>query len=137
MCGAEHVLRDAGDQPVLDLSHGFAGSQTGAVTDAEDVGIDRHRVRAECNIHYDIRRLAPHTGQRFERSTVGWYLSCVTLQQLMAEQVHIMCFRPPQADGADVSRNALFADGCHGGWVGGFLEQAFGRFVDGFVRRLC
>lgn len=134
---AEHVFRDAGDQPVLDLSHGLAGGQAGTVADAEDVGIDCHRIRAECDIHHDIRRLAPDTGQRFERGPVGWYLSAVTLQQLMAEQVHVMRFRPPQADGADVPRNALFADGRHGGRVGGFLEQAFRRLVDGFVRRLC
>ena len=84
MCRTQHVFRDPRDQTILDLAHGFARRQASPVADAEDMRIDRHRIRPEGNIHHDIRRLAPYTGQRFERRTVGRDLSAVTFQQLRA-----------------------------------------------------
>lgn len=81
---AQHVFWNPRDQPVLDLSHGFARCQAGPVADTEDMRVHRHRICPEGDVHHDIRRLAPHTGQRFERGAVGWNLSSVPFQQLFA-----------------------------------------------------
>jgi hypothetical protein len=57
-------LRHALLELALDREHCLARRKTGAVADAEDVGVDRERLLAERDVAHDIGGLAPHARER-------------------------------------------------------------------------
>ena len=89
MCVAQHIRRDAFGQPVLHLAHVAAGGEAGAVGEAEDVGIDRHRTLAERDVEHDIGGLAADAGQRLQRFTIMRHRAAVLFKQLLGERIHI------------------------------------------------
>ena len=59
---AFEMRRDRLLELLFHLERRLAGRQPGAVTDAEDVRVDRNRVLAEGGVEYDVRRLAADAG---------------------------------------------------------------------------
>ena len=63
---AQQLGGDALDEPVLHRAGGLAGGEAGAVADAEDVRVDRHRGVAERDVEHHVRGLAPDARQRLQ-----------------------------------------------------------------------
>ena len=112
--------------------------QAGAVADAEDVRVDRDRLRAERDVHHHVGGLAADAGQRLQRVAVGRHLAAMLGDQRAADRamtffalvlnrpIVLMCSlqrRPrrarPSAAGVSTSANS-----------------ARGRLVDADVGRL-
>ena len=53
----------------FDRIHVFSNGDAGAVSDPENMRINRLRGHAEPHVQNDIRGLAPNTGQRLKRGT--------------------------------------------------------------------
>ena len=58
-----------------------AGRKPQAVGEAEDVGVDRHRLMAERHVEHDICRLAANAGQLHEGVAILRHFSAMTLDQ--------------------------------------------------------
>src|SRR3954466_6050326 len=96
------VLQELGRRELeelqLDFQRVLAGRQLGAVCDAEDVRIDRHRGLAEGGVQHHVRRLAPDAGQRLERFAILWHGAAVLLQQKLRQRHHVLRLGAVQAD---------------------------------------
>ena len=64
---AQPFGRDPLEQPILHLPRGLSRRQAGAVTQPEDVGVDRHGALTEGNVQHHVRGLAPDPRQSFQR----------------------------------------------------------------------
>ena len=64
------LLRHHFQQFHLDFDGRFAGRQPGAIADAKDMRVDGDGRFAEGNIEHDVRGLAAHSRQSFQRLAV-------------------------------------------------------------------
>src|SRR3989449_8435063 len=69
------------EQPLLDLERILARSDAGAVGDAKDVRVDRHRRLAECRVEHHVRRLAADAGKALQRFAARRHFAAVLLEQ--------------------------------------------------------
>src|SRR5882757_6264644 len=67
----------AGLEPGLDRQRRLPRRDTGTVGDAEDVGVDRDRGFAECDVEDDARGLTADTRQRFQRRSIPRYFAAM------------------------------------------------------------
>ncbi len=130
---AQHFVGDALDEGVLHLARGAAGGEAGAVGDAENVGIDSHRRLVEGDVEDDIGGLAADSRQRLEGGAVLRHLAPVALDQQPGEGRDVAGLALPEAEAADMPRDAGLTEGGHGGRGRGFGEEGLGGLVDGFV----
>jgi hypothetical protein len=132
----QQLLRDAFDQPVFDRPHVGAGGDAGAVAEPEDVGVNGHRVFAKGDVQHHVGGLAANARQSFQCRAVVRNLAIVFVEQLLGQRDDVARFALPQADGADVFRDAIDAQSHHGRGVGGVGEQFDGCLVHRHVGRL-
>ena len=128
--------RDRREQTILHRKRRLAGGKAGPVRDAEDVRIDRDRIRAERHLQDDVRGLAADARQRFQRGAVGGYLAVVPLQQRGRQRDDVLRLGVEQPDRADQVAHVVLAQGEHRGRGGGLREQRGRRAVDARVGRL-
>lgn len=95
------ALRDVLHELMLGFEHVGRIGQPQPVGDAEDVRIHGDGVRAERTAHHDVRRLAPHTGQGFQRVVVGGHLAAEADGQLPRHQHEVFGLVVKQAAGLD------------------------------------
>src|SRR5262245_57010802 len=86
----------------LDFGGGLAGSETGAVADPEDMGVDGDGGLAECRVEDDIGGLAADAGKRFEGGPVARHRPAMLLDQRLRECDHIPGLGAVEADRADM-----------------------------------
>src|SRR5262249_32780269 len=99
----QHELRrDDLLEPKLDLERRLARRKTGAIADAEDMRIDRHRMLAIGHVEHAVRRLAAGARQRLNLGAGARHLAAELGQQLLRERDHILRLHAEQADGLDV-----------------------------------
>ena len=135
--GMAHIfVRDDLQQPLFDLLRGFAGGEPQPVADAEDMGVDRHRVLAESHVEHHVGGLAADAGQLDERFAVVRHLSVMVADQGLRQRDDVPGLAAPQADGADIVADAGFAEFEHLLRRVGDREQGPGRLVDAGVGRL-
>ena len=91
-------------------AHRLARRKAGAVGDAEDVRIDRDRLRAERRVQDDIRGLAADAGQRLERLARSRHLAAVLLDQRAARRDDVFRLRVVEADRRDVALESFLAE---------------------------
>ena len=87
----------------------FAGSQAGAIGDAEDVGIHRDCAFAEDLHQHDICRLSSNTRQRFQRLARARHFAVVLRDKRLGEGDDVFRLVAPKAYGLDVIGDAGFA----------------------------
>jgi len=75
----EVLPRRVRDEGLFDRERRTTGGESGAVGDAEDVGIHCHFHLAEHHVEHDAGGLAPDTGQGFQGGTLGRNLAAVAL----------------------------------------------------------
>ncbi|MNF01457.1 hypothetical protein D3C80_2004480 [compost metagenome] len=80
----------------------------GAVTDAEDMGINSNGWPTEGRVQHHIGRFAPHAGQGFECSAIFRHFTLMLFQQDTAGFNHVLGFAVKQADGFDVLLDAVY-----------------------------
>ena len=71
-------------QPLLDLFRRLAGRQAEPVADAEDMGVDRHRLLAEGHVEHDIGGLAPDARQLDQLVAIAGHLAAMVADQRLA-----------------------------------------------------
>lgn len=120
----------------LDDQHCLARRQTGAVGNAENVGIDRDRLRPEGDIHHDVGGLAAHTRQCFECITICRNLAAVLRDQPLGKRDYILRLHVEQADRLDVLFQSLLTERYHLFGCLHLLEQSPCGLVDPDVGRL-
>src|SRR6476620_12640494 len=76
----------------------FSWSETGAIRDAEDVGVDRHGGLAERGVQHHVRGLAADAGQALERLAAARNLAVVLIQHDLRERDHVLRLGAEQAD---------------------------------------
>jgi hypothetical protein len=109
----EEALGHHLQQPQLDVERCLARGQTGAVADAEDMGVHRDRQLAEGDVQHHVGRLAADAGQRFERFPGARHLAAVLLDQDAAGFVQVPGLAAEQADGPDVRLDAFDTERAH------------------------
>ena len=95
--------RHALQQLQLDGQRRFARRQPGAVADAEDVRVHRHRRLAKGHVQHHVGGLAAHAGQRLKLGAGAGHLAAVPLDQDAAGLQQMARFAAKQADGLDVA----------------------------------
>src|SRR5437899_5679342 len=98
------------EQPLLDLERILAWSDAGAVGDAKDVRVDRHRRLAECRVEHHVRGLAADAGQALERFAARRHLAAVLLEQDLRQRHHVFRLGAVKPDLADVLLQACHAE---------------------------
>ena len=98
----EELRGHALQERMFHRQHRLARRQSGAIGDAEDMRIHRHRRLAEGGIHHHVRGLAADAGQGFERCAVARHFAVVLFEQLPAHGDHVRGFGIEQSDGGDV-----------------------------------
>lgn len=78
-----------------------AGGNTGAVSDAEDMGINRLRWNTEQAVQHHIRGLTPNPRQRHQRRARGGNLAAEIPDQDIGQLHHILRLLAEKADGLD------------------------------------
>jgi len=121
----------------FNLERRLAGSQTGAIADTEDVGVDRDRRLAESNVEHDIGGLAPNTRQCLQCFPRARHLPSVLGQKLPRQCDDIFCLGAEKADGFDQLAHALFAKRRHLFRRIGKREKRGRRLVHARIGRLC
>lgn len=129
----QKIGRDAGFEAALDVQHGFAARQAGAVGEAEGVRVDRDGGLAEGDVEDDGGGFAADSGQGFERFAVGGDFAAEAVHQGLGEGDDVLCLVPPETDGADVLADLLDAEFRHFGRSGRDGEESRGDAVDGGV----
>ena len=128
--------RNALEQLQLDLERVLARREAGAVRDAEDVRVDRHRGLAESDVEHDVGGLAADAGQCFERHAVAGHPAAVPRDQQAAGFEQVLRLGAVEADRADVRGEAVLAEREHLGRRVGDGEQPPRRLVDADIGRL-
>ena len=77
----QKLFRHKAHQLVLHLAHVLARRDFGAVGNAEDMGVDRHDRLPERRVQHHVCRFTPHSGQCFQRGTVGGHFAVIFFQQ--------------------------------------------------------
>src|SRR5262245_50718554 len=120
----------------LDLERRLAGGHAGAVSHAENVGIDRNGRLAEGNIEHHVGGLAPDPGQRLQRLARARDRAAVLADELSRQGDHVLRLGTVEADGLDQALHALLPERRH------LLRRVGGReprgrgFVDAGIGRL-
>ena len=115
----------------------LARRQAGAVADAEDVRVDRHRRLAERHIEHHVGGLAAHAGQGLQRLARARHLAAMLLDEDAAGLDQVLRLGAEQADGADLFGDRIEPEGQHLlRAVGGREEPARG-LVHAHVGGLC
>ena len=103
MVGVLHELSGHESQQFLfHLQGRLARGDSGAVTEAEDVGIHRHRRLSEGGVEHHVGGLSSDAGQRLQRLAVGGDLSPMLRDQDGAGFDDVAGLGIEQSDGADV-----------------------------------
>ena len=127
---------NAFDQFVFDRLHRFARRHAGAVADAEDMGVDRHRRLAERYVQHNVRGLAPDAGQ-FHQLFAGFRHDTGEIgDHHLAQCDDVLRLVPVQPDRLDVIAHRRFAQGQHFFRRVGDFEQVLGRPVHADIGRL-
>ena len=109
--GMQHEFRrDYLLQPQFDLERRVARRQSGAVADAEHMGIDRHGVLAKGHVEHDIGGLAPDAGQRLHLGAGARHLAAEFGDQLFRQRDDVPGLVAIEPDGLDVLAHFLFAE---------------------------
>lgn len=116
-------------QAILHRAHVLARRQSGAVGDAEDMGVHRHGRFAEGGVEHHVGGLAADPGQGFQCCAVGGHFAAVLLDQDRAGGDHVPGLGIEQADGGDVGLQPVLAQGEDGLRGIGHREQLAGRLV--------
>ena len=130
---AQQFGRDAPHQRILHGARRGARRDAGAIAEAEDVRIHRHRAFAERDIQHDVRGLAADARQLLQCLAIARYFAAVPLDQLARQLDDVAGLALPEADRADVLRHAIDAETHHRLGRRGFGEQRLGRAVDRHV----
>ena len=133
---AQQFRRDAFHQPVFHRARGLARGQARAVAQAEDMRVHRHGRLAEHHVQHDIRCLAAHAGQGFQRGAVPRDFAAMAFHQHGRERRDILRLGLPKADAADELADALGAQRRHGGGIWGGGEEAWRHLVHHRIRGL-
>ena len=111
------MLLELGGDIVLDRAFDLvdilAGADAAAVSDAEDMGIDRLRGLMEPHVQHHIRGLAPDPGQRLQRGARRRHLAAIAVHQDLAQLDDVLRLVAEQPDGLDVVDQAVLAQGQH------------------------
>src|SRR2546428_3489930 len=113
------------EQPLLDLQRILARSDAGAVGDAKDVRVDRHRRLAECRVEHHVRGLAADAEQALDRFAARGNFAAVMLEQDFRQRHHVFRLGAVKPDSADFLLQARLVEIHH--LVGGIelLEQHY------------
>jgi len=130
-------LRHDSLEPGLDLIDIFARSEAGSVADAEDVGVDRERLLAECRVENDVGGLAADPGKLLQLFAGTGDRAAIFADQRLAERDDILGLGVEEADGLDCLTQPFFAEIDHVLRRFHVLEHRLGRDVDAEIRRLC
>ena len=76
-------------QLLFHIQHSFAWRQSGAVADAEEMGIDGNGGHPEGDIEDDVGGFAPNTRQAFQHLPVGRHVTAMLVDQ------HLMQWTAP------------------------------------------
>jgi len=98
--------------------------------------VHRDRRLAEGDVEHDVRRLAPHAGQRLERRPLARHLPAMRLDQDARQRHHVPRLGIEQADGADMAAQPFLAELEHLRGRRHDAEQAGRRAVDARIGRL-
>ncbi len=129
----EELLGNHLQQLLLHRQRGLSLCQSGAVGDAEDVGVHRHGGLAEGGVEHHVGGLASHAGQGFEIPAVVRHLAAELLDEDAAGLDDVLRLVVEQADGLDVLLQPLFAQFEDGLGRVGHGEEPFGGFVHAHV----
>ncbi len=103
MVGIEQeFLRHKFEQLLLDYLDRLARRDAGAVGDAENMGVDRHRDFAKSRVQHHIGRLAAHAGKGFQCLAGARYFAAVLVDQDLASGDDVLGLGRVQADGLDI-----------------------------------
>jgi hypothetical protein len=114
----------------------LARRQPGPVAEAEDMRVDGDGRLAEGRVEHDIGRLAPDTGQRFERRALGGHFAAMQFDQHPAGGDDVLRLGAKEADGLDVFESALPRPAPASPPASGGRKQPRRRLVDADVGRL-
>src|SRR5262249_7710187 len=120
----------------VELELDLEGRLAGAVTDAEDVGVDRDGGLAESDVEHDICGLAADPGQRLQRLARAGDLATVLVCDFPRQRDEILRLGAEEADGLDQPLHALLAERGHLFRRVGGGEKRGRRLVDAGVGRL-
>ena len=95
------ALGNAREQPGLDFQLVAPRRQAGAVGNAEDMGVDRHRRLAERDVEHHVGGLAADARQSLQGLARARHLAAVALDQQSAGLVQVLRLVAVQADAAD------------------------------------
>jgi hypothetical protein len=133
---AAEGLRDDFLELRFNLVDRLAWSETGAVANAEDMGVDRECFFAERGVEDHVRGLAADSGQRLEILPRARDLAAIFVDQRLAERDHILRLGVEQADRLDLIAKRILADREHLPGCFHALEQVAGGEIDADVGRL-
>src|SRR5712691_13095415 len=124
------------EQFLLYLERILARSDAGAVGDAEDVRVDRHRWLAECRVEHHVRRLAADAGKALQRFAARRHFAAVLLEQDLRQRHYVLRLGAVKPDSTDVLLQARDAELDY--LLGSIesLEQHGARLVHRLVGRL-
>src|ERR1700732_1168046 len=108
------LLRCELDQLALDLFRGLARGQTGAIGDAEDMGVDGDGGLTKGDGQDDGCSLAADARQPGESVMIGRHLACVLGNQLPRQRNHILGLGAKQSDGLNIWNEPRLAELDHG-----------------------
>ena len=100
-------------QPLFHLQHIFSRCEPGAVTDPENMGIDRDGRGPESDVAHHISGFAPHAGSGFQRLLIVRNLPVMPIHQNMGHGHDIFGFIAIKADGFDMRYQGVFAEHHH------------------------
>src|SRR3984893_12010003 len=108
------LLRRELDQLALDLFRGLARGQTGAIGDAEDMGVDGDGGVTKGDVQDDVCGLAADAGQPGESVMIGRHLAGVLANQWPRQRSHILGIGAKQSDGLNIWNEPRLAELDHG-----------------------
>jgi len=121
----------------LDLVDRLSRRQTGAITDSENVSVDRKGLLAESRVENDISGLAADAGQSLQFFASAWNFAAMMVDQRLAERDDILRLGIEQPDRLDRITQIILAEINHLSRRLDMSEQGARRDVDAGVRRLC
>ena len=98
---------------LFDAKHRFPLGETSAVSDAEDVRINREGFGPERCVHNNIGGFTANTGQRLKCITVGGNLTTMIADQQFGEGNDILGLGVEKANRFDVAFQRLFTERNH------------------------
>ena len=81
MCRPKHFRRYPAQQSILHLARSLAWRKSGAVAEAEDVGVHRHGCLTENHVENHVRGLTADTRQPLECCPVFRHLTAMITKQ--------------------------------------------------------